>query len=189
MSGLLKHENSPKYFGPGYWSLLHTIAANTVTSDDLKSVVYVIKTISKKLFCEKCRLHFLDYLEGNPVENHMNDSYSLFIWTCKAHNNANKITGKKLVTDSQMAKLYNELRVVSSYVERSHLPPPPPEPVRHQSPSFVRRHASPPPQVKRYGSPTRQRPENFVRPEIKRYIAKKYIRDDESELYRMFSGR
>lgn len=107
---MVRIANNSQYYGPGFWYFLHLISANVETENDKISVMYCIKIAKEKLFCEKCRKHFCQFVEKNPPEKYLYKKNGLFLWTCKAHNNANLITGKKKFSRQEIINLYYELK-------------------------------------------------------------------------------
>jgi hypothetical protein len=104
------YNNSPDYFGPGYWIAWHLKAykANTYRkkAEASRSIVIDVSNIP----CEKCRKDALEYMRNNQlitsVEN-KKDELSLFKWTVLFHNFVNKKLGKEIITLEQAIELWN----------------------------------------------------------------------------------
>lgn len=84
------------YFGPGVWYSLHLLAAKKGnTPEGIQAVLLFIESLTEQLFCEKCRQHFSDFVNNNSPQEWVESGKDIFDWTWKAHNNANRLTGKK----------------------------------------------------------------------------------------------
>lgn len=83
--------------GPGAWYLIHMFAANAKTEETIKAFHILIKIVSEKFFCLRCRDHFSSnlYKFPPPLVNKYNE---LFIWTVEMHNRVNAVNSKPLVS-------------------------------------------------------------------------------------------
>ncbi len=99
-------KNLSVYLGPGCWYTLHLMAANASTDLEKNAVIVLINLYKKHFFCEKCRLHFIEFINLDPPENHINNDEGLFLWTWRCHNNANKLIGKNLMSYDNAKNLY-----------------------------------------------------------------------------------
>jgi hypothetical protein len=81
--------------GLGQWCTLHMMAIHCKTESEKDAVLYLIHLYANKFHCKKCEKHFREYTISHPPEQYRNKPNGLFYWTFKAHNNANKLTGKK----------------------------------------------------------------------------------------------
>lgn len=102
----LKSFNSPAYIGPGWWSLMHTAAADATTSEKKKVALGIIQLTRERFGCEACRKHFDDFAKSDPPEQYIDEKEGLFAWTYRAHNNANQITNKPILSYEDAHSLY-----------------------------------------------------------------------------------
>jgi hypothetical protein len=109
-----KLPSDPKIIGPGTWFTIHTMA---MACGDIEACTYFIqfvKVIIDSFPCNQCRLHALKFLQENPPEeyidefNDLGEQIGMFKWTWVFHNNANKLTGKPLLSYSEAWRLYSE---------------------------------------------------------------------------------
>ncbi len=91
--------------GPGAWYMLHLLAANAKTDDDIKGVHYAIETIANNFFCLRCRKHFTENREKFVPPN-VNKYNELFIWTVEMHNRVNDLNGKPRISHREALSFY-----------------------------------------------------------------------------------
>ena len=99
----------PTVWGPRLWFVIHTIALNypdnpsydqkRIHEDFFNSLVFLIP-------CDKCRIHYRQHINNNPVVNHLKNSDTLFRYTIDLHNEVNKSLGKKIYSYEEVAKIY-----------------------------------------------------------------------------------
>ena len=58
----------PKHIGPGIWWTLHLLALNATTEERKLEFRRIFYDVISNLWCKKCRLHALEYVRNNPVE-------------------------------------------------------------------------------------------------------------------------
>ena len=58
--------------------------------------------------CDKCKLHYTQRLNRNPVGKHLTDPNTLFIYTIDLHNEVNKSLGKKIYSYDEVSKIYKK---------------------------------------------------------------------------------
>lgn len=76
--------NNPKVFGPHYWYVLYSLA-NQINDNNLHQTCSLIKGVCDGLPCEKCKMHFNQYLSQNPlIATNKND---VMRWLKKLENN------------------------------------------------------------------------------------------------------
>ena len=100
---------NPKIWGPKLWFIIHTIALNfpenpsydekRIHEDFFNSLVFLIP-------CEKCRIHYRQHINNNPVVNHLKDSDTLFRYTIDLHNQVNKKLNKRTYNYDEVVKYY-----------------------------------------------------------------------------------
>ena len=104
------YNNSPEYFGPGYWIAWHLKAYKADTyikkTEVSRSIVIDVSNIP----CKTCKHDALGYMRDNQlisfVENNK-DPLSLFKWTVKFHNFVNKKLDKEEVSLEQAIEMWN----------------------------------------------------------------------------------
>lgn len=85
------------YYGPGCWDSLHLMSAKAHNNNSRKdAVVYLVDIFCTDFCCKKCQKHFREFRREHPIEDYINKEDGLFKWCWKAHNNANRLTGKPL---------------------------------------------------------------------------------------------
>ena len=99
----------PKIWGPKLWFVIHTLALNypdnpsydqkRIHEDFFNSLVFLIP-------CDKCRIHYRQHINNNPVVNHLKNSDTLFRYTIDLHNEVNKTLNKRLYSYDEAVKFY-----------------------------------------------------------------------------------
>lgn len=66
---------SNKDWGPFLWTILHTFAEKLgrqsieiMASDEALEIVLILRGVEHIMPCEKCRLHYHEYLKKNPID-------------------------------------------------------------------------------------------------------------------------
>jgi hypothetical protein len=83
--------------GPGAWYIIHLMSANAKTMVQIEAVHVVLKMISEKFFCIKCRTHFAENMKKFPPPK-VNSYSELFIWSVEMHNRVNITNDKPVVS-------------------------------------------------------------------------------------------
>jgi FAD-linked sulfhydryl oxidase len=102
---------NPEIWGPGAWTFLHTITLNYPNNPDIDVIDYhknffvLLKNI---IPCEKCRLHYSQYLIDNPIDDVLNNKQDFVIWLNKLHNEINVRNNKPEMNIKNMIKLYRK---------------------------------------------------------------------------------
>jgi len=102
---------NPEIWGPGAWTFLHTITLNYPNNPDIDVIDYhknffvLLKNI---IPCEKCRLHYSQYLIDNPIDDVLNNKQDFVIWLNKLHNEINVRNNKPEMNIKNMIKLYKK---------------------------------------------------------------------------------
>ena len=85
-------------WGGPYWYVTHNILATMSPkpkAQEKRDVATLIKLLFKRLPCEECRDHALDYLKKHPMDNSvLKDPKSAFFYSCKMHNEKSIEKGK-----------------------------------------------------------------------------------------------
>ena len=99
----------PKVWGPKLWFFIHTIALNfpdNPTFQDIGNYEHFFENLKHIIPCDKCRLHYTQRLQANPVRKYLTDANALFIYTIDLHNEVNKSLGKRIYSYDEVAKIY-----------------------------------------------------------------------------------
>lgn len=97
---------SPKIWGPPAWKFIHTVALSypdTPTPFDKENYKAFFLSLQNVIPCAKCRNHYTKNVKDIDINNYLDNSSSLFLWTNKIHNLANATYGGKQ-TDVNTAK-------------------------------------------------------------------------------------
>jgi hypothetical protein len=89
-------------WGPKAWFFIDTIILsypNNPNYEDIKIFKQFILSLEKLLPCEKCRKHFGEFVNKNPLdESILSSKPNLIKWILKCHNNVRKIQKKDRIT-------------------------------------------------------------------------------------------
>jgi hypothetical protein len=103
----MSHEHSLEKEAPGTWYSMHLMSKRAIDIEKKKSCVDFINSVREEFFCSKCRNHFNEYCSVNPLPNIYNSGpKDFFYWSVNAHNNANMITNKPIMSIQNAEKLY-----------------------------------------------------------------------------------
>ena len=97
---------SPKIWGPSAWKFIHTIALSypdNPTPFDKENYKAFFLSLQNVVPCARCREHYEKNIKDININNYLDNSSSLFLWTNKIHNLANASYGGKQ-TDVNTAK-------------------------------------------------------------------------------------
>jgi len=101
--------------GPGIWFSIHLLSFQLKNNNEEQEFVENNIFPLIDLFpCEKCKMHAIDFLKNNPIENFYNIKYNgenkgIFIWTWKFHNHVNLRLDKSIQSWEDVFKFYNNL--------------------------------------------------------------------------------
>lgn len=99
-----------EHWGPAAWTFLHAMSFKyTPTIDDKANMRIFLKSFARALPCEKCRLHFVEYIDTRLEEEHLRDRESLARFLVAAHNDVNARLGKRQLTYYEVKKMYTEV--------------------------------------------------------------------------------
>lgn len=101
----------PTVWGPKLWFVIHTIALNysdTPTYEDRRVTEEFFNNLKHTIPCHKCKIHYRQRLERNPIINYLDNRESLFRYTIDLHNQVNKSLGKKIYTYDEVVEIYKE---------------------------------------------------------------------------------
>ena len=103
----------PEIWGPHAWILLHTITFNYPENpclEDKNNIRSFFKYFSYQIPCNKCKNHFIKYMNKNPLTNELLKSKDdLTDWLIDAHNRVNKRNKKKILTREEVINYYEDL--------------------------------------------------------------------------------
>lgn len=104
----MNHEHSVQKEGPGTWYSMHLMAKRATTPENKIVCIHFINAIREEFFClNPCRNHFNQYCSMNPLPDIYNSGpKDFFKWTVDAHNNANRLTGKPIMSYEKAESLY-----------------------------------------------------------------------------------
>lgn len=99
-------------WGPDTWYVIHVIADSSPDNFTAKETEYYkqfYSSLAEVLPCPSCAVHYREFLKTDPPE--CNNRVDLLKWTVRAHNNANKNTGKsELSYQEAFDKIESEIK-------------------------------------------------------------------------------
>jgi len=101
----------PTVWGPKLWFVIHTFALNypdNPTYEDKRIMEEFFNNLKGSIPCDKCRIHYRQRLEKNPIMNHLDNKQALFKFTIDLHNQVNSSLGKKIYTYDEVVQIYKE---------------------------------------------------------------------------------
>lgn len=101
----------PKIWGPKLWFVIHTMALNfpdNPTFEDIRNYESFFENLKFMIPCDKCKLHYTQRLNQNPIGKYLTDPNTLFIYTIDLHNEVNKSLGKKIYSYDEVSKIYKK---------------------------------------------------------------------------------
>ena len=102
----------PNVWGPHAWQFLHSITLaypDNPTDNDKQSHSQFFDSLKNILPCDKCKYHYAQTLETNPIENHLEDKESLFRWLVDVHNRVNVENSKKEYSYDEVTEIYEKM--------------------------------------------------------------------------------
>ena len=99
----------PTLWGPKLWFFIHTLALNfpiNPTFEEVKSYETFFVNLKYIIPCDKCRLHYTQRQEINPVSKYLTDPNTLFKYTIDLHNEVNKSLGKRVFSYEEVSNIY-----------------------------------------------------------------------------------
>lgn len=101
----------PEIWGPKLWFVIHTIALNfpdEPTYNDIRNTEQFFESLKYNIPCDKCRVHYTQRLNKNPIINHLKNSDTLFRYTIELHNDVNISLGKRTYTYDEVVDFYKK---------------------------------------------------------------------------------
>ena len=98
-------------WGPKLWFVIHTFALNypnNPTYEDKRVMEEFFNNLKYTIPCDKCRIHYRQRLERNPIINYLDNKESIFRYTINLHNQVNKSLGKRIYSYEEVAQIYKE---------------------------------------------------------------------------------
>jgi hypothetical protein len=96
--------------GPGIWYVIHLQGARAITPELQNSFILNINDLANNFKCQKCKGHFLKYIEKFPLQQWTqplpNGIPGLFAWTVNLHNEVNRFLKKPIMTVEDAYKIY-----------------------------------------------------------------------------------
>ena len=102
----------PRWFGPGKWDTIHSLAADAIDDRRKEFFLYFIHHLTSNLKCSVCRGHAMEYVLSNPPEDFLDlqdDSgreIGLFKWSWIFHNTVNRRLGKQEIDWPSVYRIY-----------------------------------------------------------------------------------
>jgi hypothetical protein len=105
------YESNPKTWGPHYWKMLSTTAANYPIRADVDTqncMVNFLRGLFLTIPCASCSNHYKGYIEKNKdrLDEICSSRNNLFNFITDLHNMVNGRTGKPQFSYEQARKLY-----------------------------------------------------------------------------------
>ena len=101
----------PTVWGPKLWFVIHTMALNysdNPTYEDKRVMEEFFNNLKSSIPCHKCRIHYKQRLERDPIINHLDNKQALFKYTVDLHNQVNKSLNKKILNYNEVVEIYRE---------------------------------------------------------------------------------
>ena len=92
---------NPKYWGPNYWKVLHSVSFNypkNPSLNDKKKIKLFFYNLANTLPCIKCQKNYRRNIEINPIHKNLGSRSDLIKWVIDLHNCVNLELGKKQLT-------------------------------------------------------------------------------------------
>lgn len=101
----------PTVWGPKLWFVIHTFALNypdNPTYEDRRVMEEFFNNLKYSIPCHKCRIHYRQNLQNNPIISYLDNKQSLFKYTVDLHNLVNKSLGKKIYSYEEVTDIYKK---------------------------------------------------------------------------------
>jgi hypothetical protein len=99
----------PTIWGPKLWFFIHTIALNfpdNPTYEEIRSYETFFNNLKDIIPCDKCKFHYSQRLNNNPIIKYLTNPDTLFRYTIDLHNDVNKSLNKKIYSYEEVVKIY-----------------------------------------------------------------------------------
>jgi hypothetical protein len=117
---------SNKDWGPFLWTALHGLAeklgrqtVEIMASDEAREMVFILRFVEHIMPCEKCRMHYHEYLKKNPVDDFANRRgetlrQAVRMWLWKLHNAINERNGSPSFPIEELSPTYSAAPIAES---------------------------------------------------------------------------
>ena len=99
----------PKIWGPPLWYEMHMKTFRYPVRPSLRDKLYIIqyfKEFENTLPCEKCRVHYKNYLLSRPIHYYVDTREDLVRWLIDLHNQVNARNGKRILSYDEAKSIY-----------------------------------------------------------------------------------
>ena len=103
---------NPEIWGPPAWTFLHSVTLaypDNPSEMDKENYKTFFKSLQPVLPCHKCSMNYLNHINEDPVENHLDTKQSLVKWFIDIHNKVNNSNGKRDYTYDEVMNHYKFL--------------------------------------------------------------------------------
>lgn len=106
----MKKDITSEIWGPHLWIYLHTLSYSypeEPSSKERDEYNFFLESLKEVLPCEKCRIHYKEYLKKN--EPKLGSRKELSEWMIDLHNNVNKMNKKREYTYEEVNEIYKKM--------------------------------------------------------------------------------
>lgn len=103
---------NPNIWGPGAWTLLHSITLNypdTPSQQDKNEYADFFYALANVLPCTSCQNNFRQNLNDLPIKLYLQSKNTLVEWLVEIHNRINIENKKKTITLAEFKKIYKNI--------------------------------------------------------------------------------
>ena len=102
----------PKIWGPGAWTLLHSITFNfpdKPTQQDKNEYVDFFYALANVLPCSVCQNNLKKNMDNLPIKFYLSSKEKLVKWLFEIHNLVNQETKKKTISYNEFKNIYKHM--------------------------------------------------------------------------------
>jgi len=103
---------NPDIWGPSAWMFLHSVSlAYPKNPTDIDRINYgnFFNNLQPILPCLKCSNNYLQHIQEEPIENHLDNKESLVKWLINIHNKVNKLNNKDMLSYDKVIDKYKDI--------------------------------------------------------------------------------
>ena len=103
---------NPDIWGPSAWMFLHSVSlAYPKNPTDIDRINYgnFFNNLQPILPCLKCSNNYLQHIQEEPIENHLDNKESLVKWLINIHNKVNKLNNKNTLSYDKVIDKYKDI--------------------------------------------------------------------------------